>query len=73
MTAKTGKPARYTIDGRRLERPDNLSTAEFCRLVAWMQSAPRQIPTLAFTEGILRDFAYAFDFVIRRADKDTPP
>jgi hypothetical protein len=67
VTSK-GKPARYTLDGRRLERPDNLSAAEFCRLVAWMRSAPRKIPELAFTAGILRDFASAFDFVIRRPD-----
>jgi hypothetical protein len=73
MTLK-GKPARYTLDGKRLERPDNLSADEFLRLVAWMRSDPRQIPQLAFTAGILRDFASAFDFVIRRAvDKDTPP
>jgi hypothetical protein len=74
MTTKA-KPARYTLDGKRLERPDNLSSEEFCRLVAWMRSDPRKIPTLAFTEGILRDFASAFDFVIRRVDEqqDTPP
>jgi hypothetical protein len=75
MTTKKGKPVRYTLDGKRLERPDNLSAHEFCRLVAWMRSVPRKIPQLAFTAGILRDFASAFDFVVRRADEqqDTPP
>jgi hypothetical protein len=73
MTSKA-KPARYTLDGKRLERPDNLSADEFRRLVAWMRSAPRKIPQLAFTAGILRDFASAFDFVVRRpADKESPP
>jgi hypothetical protein len=73
MSGKTGKPARYTLDGRRLERPDNLSADEFCRLVAWMRSAPRKIPELAFTAGILRDFASAFDFVVRRGASEEDP
>jgi hypothetical protein len=68
VTSKS-RPARYTLDGKRLERPDNLSSDEFRRLVAWMRSVPRKIPELAFTAGILRDFASAFDFVIRRADE----
>jgi hypothetical protein len=72
MTSK-GKPARYTLDGKRLERPDNLSAAEFLRLVAWMRSAPRKIPELAFTAGILRDFASAFDFVVRRGASEEDP
>jgi hypothetical protein len=69
MTGKKAKPARYTLDGKLLERPDNLSADEFCRLVAWMRSAPRKIPTLAFTAGILRDFAAAFDLVIHRDEE----
>jgi hypothetical protein len=69
MTGKKAKSVRYTLDGKRLERPDNLSADEFRRLVAWMRSAPRKIPELAFTDGILRDFAAAFDLVIRRDEK----
>jgi hypothetical protein len=55
------------------QRYDGLSSDEFHRLLAWMVTSERPPAHIAFTAGILRDCAIAFEMAIAVLVRRDPP